>query len=197
MRRFWILALSACLSFVPLAADETRAELGEKAPDFTLNDLDGNAHSLSDYAGKVVVLEWFNPDCPFVKKHHQRAKTMKETFEAFRGKEVVWLAINSGSPGKQGHGVERNRRAVTEYGIDYPILIDEPGDVGRLYGARTTPHMYVIDVNGTLVYNGAIDNRPGRALGDVNYVEKALERVISGEAPETPSTKPYGCSVKY
>lgn len=174
------------------------AELGQPAPDFTLTDLDGREHRLSDLRGKIVVLEWFNPDCPFVKKHHQKNKTMARTYEGFREKGIVWLAINSGAPGKQGHGAERNTKAREDYGIAYPVLLDEGGQTGRAYAAKTTPHMYVIDREGSLVYRGAIDDNasPG-TLGKRNYVAECLT-ALCAEGEWTPrETKSYGCSVKY
>lgn len=199
------LAGAACLvSAAAAAADEPEAaasavaEVGKPAPGFTLTDLDGKVHSLSDYAGKIIVLEWFNPDCPFVRKHHQKNKTMAGTFARFREDGIVWLAINSGAPGKQGNGVERNQRAREEYGIVYPILLDEAGTVGRMYQAKTTPDMFVIDKEGTLVYAGAIDdNRSPGKLGETNYVVDCLGSLVAGEEVEPRETRSYGCSVKY
>ncbi|MGQ0720323.1 MAG: thioredoxin family protein [Candidatus Eiseniibacteriota bacterium] len=184
-------------------ASKEKAELklvqvGEAAPDFTLTDLEGKEHHLADYRGKVVVLEWFNPDCPFVKKHHEKNKTMATTSAEFHDKGVVWLAVNSGAPGKQGHGLDRNKKAAEDYGIAYPILLDESGTVGRLYEAKTTPHMYVIDAAGTLVYRGAIDDNPSPGtLGETNYVSKCVAELLAGGNPKAKETKSYGCSVKY
>lgn len=176
----------------------TTAEVGKKAPGFTLVDIDGKTHSLSDYAGKVVVLEWFNPDCPFVKKHHQVYKSMHETFHAASDQGVVWLAVNSAAPGKQGYGKEYNDEARKNYGIEYPILMDEEGTVGKAYGARTTPHMFVIAADGTLVYQGAIDdNSSPDKLGETNYVLSTLQAIKAGTAVANANTKSYGCSVKY
>jgi peroxiredoxin len=135
------------------------AKLGEPAPGFSLPDLDGGTVSLADFAGKTVVLEWFNPDCPFVKYAH--AEGPLATMAATQAQaDVVWLAINSGAPGKQGHGVERNREAKTEWKLEHPILLDEDGAVGHAYGATSTPHMFVVDPTGTLVYAGGLDNAP-------------------------------------
>jgi len=173
---------------------------GDKAPLFTLKDLDGNKHSLESYLadGKVVVLEWFNPGCPFVKKHHQHSDSMKKTYRFARENDVVWLAVNSGAPGLQGHGVELNKQAAKEFGIEYPILVDESGKVGQAYGAKTTPHMYVISAEGVVVYQGAIDSdRSIRSLGETNYVHAALKSHLAGETIETVNSAPYGCSVKY
>ena len=179
---------------------EAKAKVGEKAPDFKLTDTEGNEHTLSAYLydEKVVVLEWFNPDCPFVKKHHKNTQSMAETYAVAEEAEVVWLAINSGGPGKQGAGLKRNQEAKEEYGIAYPVLLDESGEVGRAYGAKTTPHMFLIDKDGTLLYIGAIDNVPNPTeLGDVNYMKKALGECAGGKEVETSETKSYGCSVKY
>ncbi|MEC9373200.1 MAG: thioredoxin family protein [Planctomycetota bacterium] len=176
------------------------AEVGKAAPDFTLTDLNGKKHTLSTYTndGKVVVLEWFNPDCPFVVKHHKNNDTMKKTAAKYADKGVVWLAINSGAEGKQGAGMDRNMSAVSEFDIEYPVMLDMDGKVGRMYGAKTTPHMYVINTEGVLVYAGAIDNdNSASRLGSVNYVAQALDQVLAGETVTEASTRPYGCSVKY
>ncbi len=180
-----------------------KAVIGQKAPDFTLTDTNGNKHSLSELSqgGKVVVIEWFNPDCPYVKLHHATNTTMRDTFNAFKDQGVVWVAVNSGAEGKQGAGLERNQSAVEEFGITYPVLMDDMGDVGRLYGAKTTPHMFIIDKEGMLVYAGAIDSDASgkrHAEADyVNYVKQALKQVLAGETVTTPETRAYGCSVKY
>lgn len=178
---------------------EGPVDVGEKAPDFTLTDLEGKTHTLSDYvkAGHTVVLEWFNPDCPFVQKHHIKFDSMKETFKTAKGKNVVWLAINSNAPGKQGSGLERNQKAREEFGITYPILLDETGAVGKIYGAKTTPHMYVIH-EGALVFRGPPDNdSTPQKVGDTNYVIDALNASMNGKAVKVSEEKPYGCSVKY
>jgi peroxiredoxin len=207
------LALTAALGSAPLlmAADQAKAtdqdkaemsatalQVGQKAPAFSLTDTQGKTHTLADYAGKTVVLEWFNPDCPFVKKHHQLHDSMHKTYAAAKEMGVVWLAINSGAPGKQGAGLERNVAAVSEYEIAYPVLLDEEGKVGRMYGALTTPHMFVISAEGMLLYQGAIDdNNNPKDLGELNYVSAALKAIQSGKPVETASTKSYGCNVKY
>lgn len=181
-------------------AAEPAAKIGAEAPDFTLTSLDGKTFHLADLMKekKVIVLEWFNPDCPFVQKHHLKTRSMAETYASAAKQGVVWLAINSGGPGKQGAGVDRNKKAVKDYGIAYPVLLDEDGTVGKLYGAKTTPDMFIIDKDGILVYSGAIDNAPNtKVLGDVNYVNKALGECLAGKPVETANTKSYGCSVKY
>lgn len=181
---------------LPSIADEPAA-VGAPAPDFTLTDTDGNEVALASYAGRTVVLEWFNPDCPFVKYTHGPKGPLREQPGRVTSDSVVWLAINSGAPGKQGHGRERNQRARTEYGMDYPVLLDESGAVGRSYGARTTPHMFVIDPAGTLVYAGGLDGAPMGNGDTTNLVDACLTNLASGEAVANPGVKAYGCSVKY
>jgi peroxiredoxin len=162
-----VLSLSAGLAFAatPPAAKEAPALTpaaaagvvpGDVAPSFTLKDTNGVEHTLAQYLadGKIVVLEWFNPDCPFIVKHHQLNRTMNETFMTLQHKGMVWLAINSGAPGKQGAGLERNKKAHTDYEMLFPILLDESGTVGRAYGAKTTPHMFVIGKDGKVAYSG-------------------------------------------
>lgn len=175
------------------------ATLGAPAPDFALNDLDGNAVSLSDYRGKTVVVEWFNPDCPFVKYAHGPKGPLRGLSDKHAESGVVWLAVNSGAAGKQGAGLERNRKSVTEYALSHPVLLDESGAVGRQYAAKTTPHMFVVNGDGILVYAGGLDNAPlGNATGEyTNHVDQALAELAAGASVGTPSTKPYGCSVKY
>lgn len=187
---------------VCVAVAQTAALLapGTAAPDFSLQDTEGCRHQLGDYlaAGRIVVLEWFNPDCPFVIKHHQRYRTMTDLHARFAPHGVVWLAVNSSAPGKQGHGLERNQRAHQEYAMPYPVLLDPTGRVGQQYGARTSPHMFVISPGGTIVYNGAIDdNRSPTDLGETNHVAEALAAVLAGDPVAVAETRPYGCSVKY
>lgn len=172
------------------------AKIGEQAPAFELKDLNGKAVKLSDYKGKIVVLDWFNPDCPVCAMHY-RENTIQNLATRFKDKNVVFLAINSGGKGLQGAGKERNTQAQKDWNIAFPVLLDESGKVGKAYGAKTTPHCYVIDANGTLVYNGAIDNGGSGKVGTVNYVEQAVEQTLRGETVTTATTKPYGCGVKY
>lgn len=182
---------------VPVAA----ANLGEAAPDFSLADLDGDTHTLAQHRGKVVVLEWFNPECPFVNYAHQEGE-LKAMAKGASADGVVWLAINSGAPGKQGHGVEANRAGVAEFAMEHPVLLDESGAVGRRYGAGKTPHLFVIDAEGALVYRGAIDNAPMGEVRDagaakINYVAAALEDLKAGRPVAIAEAAAYGCSVKY
>jgi peroxiredoxin len=179
-----------------------RAEIGKPAPDFTLKDLDGKELRLSSFKGKTVVLEWFNPGCPFVKAAHTKG-SLKDAAKRHTKGGVVWLAINSGAPGKQGTGVDANRAGAKTFSMEHPILLDESGTVGKTYGATNTPHLYVVDDKGTLVYRGAIDNSPdgeGESAPDgklVSYVDSALADLGAGKPVATAETKAYGCSVKY
>ncbi|KIG16458.1 hypothetical protein DB30_04502 [Enhygromyxa salina] len=141
------------------AGAEPTAKIGEPAPAFSLPNLEGEQVSLADFAGKTVVLEWFNPDCPFVKYAHSEGPLASLGNEQQQA-GVVWLAINSGAAGKQGAGVERNKQAKAEWNLAHPILIDEDGAVGHSYGAKTTPHMFVINPEGKLVFAGGLDNAP-------------------------------------
>ena len=173
---------------------------GDKAPDFTLVDTDGVTHSLSRYLadGKIVVLEWFDPDCPFILKHHKLDQTMVDIYAYMKPKGTVWLAINSGAPGKPGSDPKRNRAAHEEYAMTFPILLDGTGAVGRSYGARTTPHMFVIGKDGKVAYNGAVDDDASpTGRGKRNYIISAIRAVIDGRPVREPVTEPYGCSVKY
>jgi hypothetical protein len=171
-----------------------------------LNDLDGHPVRFADLRasapGKPVVLEWFNPECPFVNKSHTKG-SLKSTPARHIGEGVVWIGIDSAAPGKQGYDPQAIRDAEHRFGVTYPILRDENGAVGHIYGATNTPHMFVVDKNGTLVYAGAIDNSPD-AEGEspaggtlVNYVDAALEDLAAGRPVRTPVTKAYGCGVKY
>ena len=168
--------------------------VGDAAPDFTLADSAGNEVSLSDYEGKVVVLEWLNPDCPFVQRHYKTG-TMKNLATEYAGDGVVWLTINS----TNYMDAAANAKFKADNGLPYAILVDQKGEVGHLYGAATTPHMYIIDGNGKLVYIGAIDDDPRGSNTEpgTNYVAAALDEVLAGNAVTTAETKPYGCSVKY
>jgi peroxiredoxin len=177
-------------------------EIGKATPNFTLPDTNGKTHSLADFKGKYVVLEWYQPDCPFVGKQY-RSGNMQALQKEYTAKGVVWLSIDSSAPGEQANypADKLNEFAAKDGAARTALLLDPAGDVGKLYGAQTTPDMYVINPNGILVYKGAIDNKRSTDLADVktatNYVKTALDAVLAGKAVSTTSTRPYGCSVKY
>jgi peroxiredoxin len=174
-------------------AAATAATVGQKAPDFSLVDQDGKKHNLAQYKGKTVVLEWTNPGCPFVKRHYS-ANTMETTSKAYADKGVVWLAINSTNTNTAAD----SKKFIAEEKLAYPTLLDTDGTVGKLYGAKTTPHMFVIDGTGVVRYAGAIDDDPaGKNKAPKNLVAAALDAVVAGKAPAQSSSEPYGCSVKY
>lgn len=197
-RKFVVVLLIAFSAFV----FAQQAKLNESAPDFKLIDSNGNEHSLSDFAEKIVVLEWINFDCPFVKKHYD-SKNMQTLQENYAEKGVVWLAVCSSNKGKQGHfTVEEINKRTKNHNAKYAAyLIDEDGTVGKMYGAKTTPHMYIIDAAGTLVYAGGIDDKPTANLDDIegakNYVLLGLDELLGGGNVSIQSSTPYGCSVKY
>lgn len=184
---------------VPVAAQQ---RTGAIARDFRLNDADGNVVQLSQYRGRPVILEWTNAECPFVKKHYDSGNMQRTQAEA-RRQGAVWLTINSGAPGKQGHVDGAGARAITARWNAEPTayLLDPRGVVGKGFDARTTPHMYLIDAGGRLVFQGGIDDRPTAAQEDIegarNHVLAALEEVRAGRAVSVPEARPYGCSVKY
>ena len=177
-------------------------EVGKSAPGFALNDVNGKAHALKDYLGKYVVLEWTNYDCPFVKKHYDSGN-MQMLQKKYTGKDVVWLSINSSAPGKQGNFTsdEVLKRAEAHGASFSAYLLDQDGKVGKTYGAKTTPHMFVINPKGKLIYMGGIDDIKSTRVDDVakatNYVGAALDAAMAGKAVVVTSSKPYGCSVKY
>lgn len=188
----------------PAAAAKTKpdasvlkgAPIGKPAPDFALKDLEGKDVKLADFKGKVVVLEWINHECPVVNRVHA-AHTMTDTLDKFKGKPVVWLAINSSS--FIGEKAAEAKKWMEEKKITYPMLLDADGKVGKAYGATNTPHMFVIDQKGNLAYAGAIDNEPTTEdKAQVrNYVGEAVTSLLAGSTVATPETKAYGCTVKY
>lgn len=192
--------LAAALALTPFATPA--ADVGQPAPDFTLPDLEGKPVRLADLKGKVVVLEWFNPGCPYVVAAHTKGSLVDAAARAAR-QGVVWLAINSGAAGKQGAGVETNRAARAAWKMGHPVLLDEAGEVGRAYGATNTPHLFVIDPAGRLAYKGAVDNSPDGERGApeggtlVEYAAAAVEDVRAGRPVRVATTKAYGCGVKY
>ena len=190
-----LLALSTMLTAAP--------QIGQPAPDFTLTDTQGNEHSLSDFRGQTVILEWTNHDCPFVVKHYGPGNMQDQQRLARNEHDAVWLSIISSRPGAQGHVSPEEADELTASRDAYPsaVLIDEPGDVGRAYDARVTPHMYIIDADGILRYMGGIDSNPSRNPEDIpdatQYVVVALEQMAAGEEITEAVTRPYGCSVHY
>lgn len=177
-------------------------QVGQPAPVFTGVDTAGQTHSLSDFLGKVVVLEWTNHDCPYVRKHYDAGNMQAQQREA-ASDGVVWLSIISSAPGKQGHvsPVMADELTTSRSAAPTAVLLDESGDIGRAFKARTTPHMYIIDTDGTLAYMGGIDSVPSANPADIDratqYVPTALAQVMSGKAVDPAITRPYGCSVKY
>lgn len=190
--------------FVTAAPEPSSASaaIGKAAPGFTLTDTSGKKWTLASQKGKVVVLEWFNHGCPFVKKHYDSGN-MQKLQKEYTGKGVVWLAISSSAKGKQGYEApaEHDKAFKDRNAAPTAVLMDEDGKVGKAYGAKTTPHMYVIDKNGKLVYAGAIDDKPGVEQSEIasakNYVKAALDEVLAGKTVTASETKSYGCSVKY
>lgn len=176
--------------------------LNRPAPNFTLPDANGRAVSLADFRGRTVVLEWNNPECPFSRKHYGSGN-MQRTQAAAARDNVVWLTINSSAPGNQGHmsGAEATAFLASSGARPTAYLLDPSGAVGRAYDARTTPHMYIINEAGTLVYAGAIDDRPSADPADIagarNHVLTALSELRAGRAVSVATSRPYGCSVKY
>ncbi len=183
------------------AAD--KAVIGELAPEFSLSDTNGKSHALSDYRGKIVVLEWTNHECPYVKKHYGTGNMQTLQEQATADENVIWLSIVSSAPGRQGYTTASEANAVIEKAGAKATarLLDPTGETGQLYGAKTTPHMYVINAEGTLAYKGAIDDnptpRPETVKTAKNFIVPALAAVKEGHMPEITQTNPYGCSVKY
>ncbi len=194
-------ALLAITASTALFAAESPA-VGTNAPDFSLTDSKGKTQSVSQYKGKYVVLEWFNPGCPFVQKHYGSGNMQKLQAE-LTGKGVVWLTIDSSAPGLEGYlTAEQANAKMTEWKTKQTALVLDPdGKAGRTYGAKNTPHMFVINPEGKIVYEGAIDSKatpnPADIANSTNYVKVALEESLGGKTVSTATTKPYGCSVKY
>jgi peroxiredoxin len=178
------------------------ARVGEPAPDFKSVDSTGKQRHLIDYRGKYVVLEWHNQGCPYTKKHYESGN-MQRLQKEWTAKGVVWFTVISSAPGTQGFVTpsQENDYVQKMNAVPTAVLMDPGGTLGHLYGAKTTPHMYIIDPQGTLIYNGAIDDHPTPDQSDIarskNYVSLALEEAMSGKPVADPATRPYGCSVKY
>jgi peroxiredoxin len=195
-----LVPISSLVATTLLAVDSP--PVGGAAPDFSLTDAKGKAHSLSEYKGKYVVLEWFNPECPFVKKHYGSGNMQKLQGE-YTGKGVVWLSIDSSAPGSEGNLTpEQAEKKVGEWKTrQTALLLDPEGKAGRAYGAKNTPHMFVINPEGKVIYEGAIDSKatpnPADIPNSTNYIKVALDESLAGKSVTTSSTKPYGCSIKY
>jgi peroxiredoxin len=192
--------LTIAASSALFAADSP--PVGTNAPDFSLTDSKGKTQSVSQYKGKYVVLEWFNPECPFVKKHYGSGN-MQKLQEEFTGKGVVWLTVDSNAPGLEGNlTADQANAKIAEWKTKQSALVLDPdGKAGRSYGAKNTPHMFVINPEGKIVYEGAIDSKatpnPSDIANSTNYVKVALEESMGGKPVSNANTKPYGCSVKY
>ncbi len=196
-----MLAVVAGLLTFTLGAGQAQPEVkvGEKVPAMTFTDISGKEWKPEDLNGKIVVLEWFNAGCPYVVHQHEQGP-LKDMGNEWSEKGIVWIAINSGAPGKQGTGKEYNEQFIKQWDIRYPMVLDESGVIGKMFGARTTPQMVVINTDGVQVYNGAIDNAPlGKPKGGAfeNHVEIVLTKLLNGETVEPTSNRSYGCSVKY
>ncbi|MDP8914634.1 MAG: thioredoxin family protein [Pseudomonadota bacterium] len=199
MKAFPFALMAASLAVAPAVA---APQIGQPAPNFKLADTNGKAVTLSDFRGKTVVLEWNNPECPFVRKHYGSGN-MQKTQAAARKDGVVWLSINSSAPGKQGHmdGAKAKSVLAAQKAQPTAYLLDPNGVVGKTYDAKTTPHMYIVNKAGTLVYAGGIDDKPTPNPADVdgarNHVLAALAELKAGKAVSVPTSRPYGCNVKY
>ncbi|PYL65768.1 MAG: thioredoxin family protein [Verrucomicrobia bacterium] len=196
-----IAAILASLTTTTLLALDS-PPVGSAAPDFSLTDAKGKTHSLSQYKGKYVVLEWFNPECPFVKKHYGSGN-MQKLQEEYTGKGVVWLTIDSNAPGSEGNMTPEQAAKVAAAWKTHQtaLLLDPEGKAGRAYGAKNTPNMVVVSPEGKIAYEGAIDSKatpnPADIPSSTNYVKVALDESLAGKPVTTANTKPYGCSVKY
>ncbi len=197
-----VLAVAGAALLLPLSRLRADAALAQPAPDFTLQDIAGKSRALKEFRGKFVVLEWTNYDCPFVKKHYSGGN-MQALQKSYTGKGVVWLSINTSAPGKQGSypAAEWAAKAKERGAASTAILLDPDGTVGRAYAAKTTPHMFIINPEGKLIYAGAIDDKPTADAADIatskNYVKAALDEALAGKPVTVATSKAYGCSVKY
>lgn len=178
------------------ASAGAQATVGKPAPDFTGKDINGKDVKLSSFKGKVVVLEWTNHDCPVVNNCYGKSKAIPNTMAKFKGQDVVWISINSSNYAQDK--LADIKKWVADNKVENTYVIDAPGTIGKMFGAKTTPHMFVIDKAGVLAYAGAIDNNPDGKNKDVrNYVEEAVSSLMKGSSVATPTTDPYGCTVKY
>ncbi len=194
--------LGAVLGAIVCSATAFAVDPGEAAPAFNVKNVKGDEITLADYKGKVIVLEWINYDCPFVKKHYASGNIPKLQ-ETYTGKDVVWISVNSSAEGEQGYlpGSDLAARSEKEGNKASQIVLDTDGKIGKAYGAVTTPQIVVIDKEGNVAYNGAIDSKPTTDAGDIAsadaFAAKAIDAVLAGETVENAKNKPYGCGVKY
>jgi peroxiredoxin len=201
MKTKLLLSALTCLASTALFAADS-PPVGSTAPDFSVSDSKGKTQSVSQYKGKYVVLEWFNPECPFVKKHYGSGN-MQKLQEEFTGKGVVWLTIDSSAPETEGNLTpdQANAKIAEWKAHSTAFLVDPEGKAGRTYGAKNTPHMFVINPEGKIIYEGAIDSKASPNPADIptstNYVKVALDEALAGKTVSNPTTRPYGCSVKY
>jgi peroxiredoxin len=199
-RRYWMAILALIL--VGTVTEVWAASVGQPAPEFTATDTNNNVHKLSDFKGKFVVLEWTNRDCPFTQKHYQSGN-MERLQHEWTKRGVVWLTVVSSAPGEQGYVIGGEENAYLEQMKAAPtaVLLDPNGQLGHLYDAKTTPHMFVIDRKGMLIYDGAIDDRASTDVSDIagakNYVVQALQEAMAGKPVTVTTSRPYGCAVKY
>lgn len=202
VQRRSLLLGGAALALAPVAAFASSGDLGKPAPAFSAVDSNGKTWSLADLKGKVVVLETTNQDCPYVRKHYNSANMQTQQREA-AAKGVVWLTVASSAPGEQGFvtAAQANELTKTRNAAPTAFLLDPQSRIARAYGATVTPHMYVIDASGVLVYRGGIDSIPSSNQADIpkakQYVRAALDEVLAGKPVADASTRPYGCSLKY
>jgi alkyl hydroperoxide reductase subunit AhpC len=196
------LSLATAVILLASALAMFAVRVGETAPDFTATDSNGKIHHLADYRGKYVVLEWHNNGCPYTRKHYDSGN-MENLQREWTARGVIWFTVISSAPGKQGYvtAEQENQYLQQMHAVPTAALLDPSGDLGHLYGARTTPDMFIINPEGVLIYEGAIDNRPTPDASDipgaVNYVSQALTEAMAGRPVSVPVSQPYGCSVKY
>jgi len=203
MNRKLIIWTAAAAFAVALALSTAwAARVGERAPDFTATDSNGKVHKLSEYAGKFVVLEWHNRGCPYTAKHYDSGNMQRLQHE-WTARGIIWLTVISSAPGKQGYMTAADENAFLKQASATPtaVLLDPTGALGHLYDAKTTPQMFIVNPQGLLIYNGAIDERATTDVSDINgaknYVSLALGEALAGKPVSNATTRPYGCSVKY
>jgi len=198
LRKWWCGPVIA----ISLACFAQAQRVGEPAPDFQATDSNGQVHKLSEYRGKFVVLEWHNNGCPYTRKHYESGN-MQHLQKEWTSRGVIWFTVISSAPGQQGYVTahEENEYLKRMNAVPTAALLDPQGEVGRLYAAKTTPHMFIVNPSGVLIYDGAIDSKATTDQSDIatatNYVSQALDESMGGKPVTTPTSRPYGCSVKY